>query len=155
MRSVQRLPMPAGWTAARVAQEYLGWLPRFLAPLLRVETEGEQTRFLLWPFRKPLLTLTHVPEWSTEDRQLFFITGGLLAHVAGRGARGRLEFREVLSGRAVLAAVHDFQPRLPWWLYTVSQARVHLWVMQSFARHLAASFGAQRTGVDQSSRSSV
>lgn len=142
VRSVQRLPMPAGWNAARVAQEYLAWLPRFFAPLLRVETEGSQTRFLLWPFRRPLLTLTYVPERSTEDRQLFFITGGLLAHVAGRGARGRLEFREVLSGEAVLAAVHDFQPRLPWWLYTVSQARAHLWVMRSFARHLARSSGS-------------
>jgi hypothetical protein len=139
VRSVQRLPMPAGWTAARVAQEYLAWLPRFCAPLLRVETEGDQTRLLLWPFRRALLTLTCAAERNTEDRQLFFITGGLLAHVAGRGARGRLEFREVLSGEAVLAAVHDFQPRLPWWLYTVSQARVHLWVMRSFARHLARS----------------
>ena len=137
VRSVQRLPMPARWTAAKVAQEYLAWLPRFFAPLLRVETDGDQTRFLLWQFRKPLLVLTHVPERSTDDRELFFITGGLLAHVAGRGARGRLEFREVLSGEAVLAAVHDFQPRMPWWLYTVTQARVHLWVMRSFARHLA------------------
>lgn len=80
-----------------------------------------------------------MPERSTDDRQLFFITGGLLARVEGAGERGRLEFREVLSGEAVLAAVHDFRPSLSWWLYTMTQARVHLWVMRSFARHLARS----------------
>lgn len=154
VRSVQRLPLPPGWTAARVAREYLTWLPRFFHPLLRVETDGARTRFLLWPLRRPLLELTHVLERSTDGRQLFFITGGLLARVEGPGKRGqlefrgRLEFREVLSGEAVLAAVHDFRPSLSWWLYNVTQARVHLWVMRSFSRHLARSSqsaGGQRS----------
>jgi hypothetical protein len=37
----------------------------------------------------------------------------------------------------VLAAVHDFSPRLPWPLYNSTQALVHLLVMRQFRRHLA------------------
>jgi hypothetical protein len=51
---------------------------------------------------------------------------------------GRLEFREVLDGRFVLVAIHDFAPALSWALYSVTHALVHLWVMWSFERHLTA-----------------
>jgi len=50
--------------------------------------------------------------------------------------RGRLEFREVLNGRYMLAAIHDFYPALPWYFYIFSQALVHLMVMKLFGRHL-------------------
>jgi hypothetical protein len=62
------------------------------------------------------------------------VRGGLFSKKSGRG---RLEFREVLGGEACLAAIHDFKPRLPWFIYKVTQALVHLWVMKQFARHLA------------------
>ena len=58
----------------------------------------------------------------------------LYAH--NTGLRGRLEFREVLGGRYVLAAIHDFTPSLPWFIYNQTQARVHLWVMHAFQRYL-------------------
>ena len=74
-------------------------------------------------------------ERSSPERQLFYVTGGLLAETSGP-RRGRLEFREVLGGAAVLAAIHDFTPTLPWWVYQVTQALVHLLVMRSFGRHL-------------------
>ena len=41
--------------------------------------------------------------------------------------------------RHLLVALQQYRPRLPWYLYLLTQARVHLWVMRSFARHLAAS----------------
>jgi hypothetical protein len=53
-----------------------------------------------------------------------------------RTRRPRFEFREVLNGSAILAAVHDYRPRLPWPLYNAFQARVHVWIMRLFARHL-------------------
>ena len=37
----------------------------------------------------------------------------------------------------MLAAVHDFVPRLPWPIYTATQAPAHLGVMWAFGRHLA------------------
>ena len=32
--------------------------------------------------------------------------------------------------------MQDFHPRLPWWIYTLTQARVHAFVMWGFGRHL-------------------
>jgi len=134
VRSVQRLPMPEGANAWWVADEYARWLPDFMAPFLRVEVdEDRRTRFFVRGMSKPLLDLKF-DNVSRSDRQLFWIVGGLLAR---RQDRGRLEFREVLGGRAVLAAIHDFQPRLPWWIYRFTQVLVHLFVMKSYGRHLA------------------
>ena len=69
------------------------------------------------------------------DHWLFYVTGGLLAATGGP-RRGRLEFREVLGSTWVMAAIHDFTPTLPWFIYKASQAVVHLVVMRSFGRHL-------------------
>ncbi len=141
VRSVQRLRLPPGRDAAWVAEEYLRWLPRGARPLLRVERDGLRIRFFLAPTRRVLLELTSAPERSQPDRQLLYVTGGLLA---ARGGRGRLEFREA-PGDTVLTAVHDFEPRLPWWIYRFTQATVHLWVMWRFGRHLDRSARADAT----------
>lgn len=136
VRSVQRLPLPPGRDARWVAAEYARWLPRFMRPFLRVDVDVDGTcRFGLWPLRAPLLVLSFAKERSHDDRQLYYVTGGLLARVVERG-RARLEFRSVLDGRFVLAAIHDFVPRLPWFVYSSTQAIVHLFVMTSFGRHL-------------------
>jgi uncharacterized protein YbjT (DUF2867 family) len=134
-RSVQRMPCPPSFTARDVANEYLRWLPRLAWPMLQVHVEhGRIAHFELRPVGT-LLTLRFAADRSPEGRQLFFVTGGLLA---GKGDRsGRLEFRRVLDGEAVLAAVHDFAPRLPWYVYNSTQALVHLGVMWGFRRHLS------------------
>ncbi len=133
-RSVQRMPCPPNFTARDVANEYLRWLPRLGWPMLRVRVEhGRVAHFTLWPVGR-LLTLRFAADRSPKGRQLFFVTGGLLA---GEGERsGRLEFRRVLDGKTVLAAVHDFSPRLPWYVYNSTQALVHLGVMWGFRQHL-------------------
>lgn len=134
--SVQRLQVSQKQNATAVAEEYLLWLPRALRPFLTVQVENEATcSFFLAPLRKPLLVLVMSHERSTSTRRLFYVTGGLLAGES-EGARPRLEFRSVLQGRFVLAAIHDFVPRLPWLLYKITQAIVHLFVMKAFARHL-------------------
>ena len=43
----------------------------------------------------------------------------------------------MLGDGIVLAAVHDFVPRLPWLVYKYTQALVHLLIMRAFGRHLA------------------
>jgi len=63
------------------------------------------------------------------------VTGGRLA---AKTERGRLEFRVTPDGEHLLTAIHDFVPRLPWWLYLISQTLVHRWVMAQFGKHLAA-----------------
>lgn len=134
VRSVQRLPLPRGRNAAWVAEEYMRWLPGGMRPL-RVEVDGQRVcRFYLRGVREPLLQLSFAPDRSGEDRQLFYITGGLLA---ADGGRGRLEMREAPDRKTVIAAIHDYRPRLPWSVYKNTQALVHLAVMYMFGRHLA------------------
>ncbi len=155
VRSVQRLPLPAGRDARWVAHEYMRWLPSFVWPFLVCQVDDQRVvRFKLRFTPIVLLELTYAPERSSEDRQLFRITGGILARV-DTDAHGRLEFREVLSRSAILAAIHDFRPALPWYVYSVTQAVVHLWVMKSFGRHLASPRLELSSGAGPEDRSKV
>ncbi len=138
VRSVQRMTLPAGRDATWAARAYLTWLPYFLWPLLRVNEAGHHHRIALRGVGVDLLELTWSPERSTPDRALLYVTGGALARVSDEG-RGRLELRTVLDGRVLLAAIHDFEPRLPWPVYLATQAQGHLAVMAGFRRHLATS----------------
>lgn len=133
VRSVQRLPRPEGADAQWIAQEYLRWLPRFMRPLLSTEREGLLVRIKFRFMRRPLLTLRFAPTRSRSDRALFRVEGGLLAATP---AQGRLEFRLAPNGRDLLAAIHEFVPRLPWFLYMGTQALAHLFVMWRFGAHL-------------------
>ncbi|MEY4615237.1 MAG: hypothetical protein RJB66_197 [Pseudomonadota bacterium] len=134
VRSVQRLPLPAGKDAEWIKQQYIEWLPRFLSPLIVVKQKENLIKFSLLGSPISFLELSFSEERSSSDRQLLHVRSGLLA---AKNNRGRLEFRVVLNRRFVMAAIHDFQPSLPWYIYQVSQARLHLLVMNAFARHLA------------------
>lgn len=136
VRSVQRIPLPAGRDALWAAHEYMHWLPDGAGGPIRVEIDHERTcTFFFAGFSKPLLVLRFAPERSAPDRQLFYVIGGALAR---KTERGRLEFRVTPDGTHLLAAIHEYAPRLPWGLYRISQAWVHRWVMWRFGRHLAA-----------------
>jgi len=135
-RSVQRLPLPPGYTARDVAHEYIRWLPRFGWPLLNCSVEGKRVcKFQVRPFGLTLLEITYAPDESPEGRHLFYVTGGLLADLS-TGNEGRLEFRRALNGEYVITAVHDFAPMLPWYVYNATQALAHLLVMNRFGGHL-------------------
>jgi uncharacterized protein YbjT (DUF2867 family) len=137
VRSVQRLPLPEGISAAWVAEEYYRWLPRFVWPFLKCVVDGKtgRCRFYFGSRRVLLLELAYSDKRSTQDRVLFYITGGILAKTHDN-QKGRLEFREMLNRTCVLAAIHDFTPTLPWYFYNLTQAIAHLIVMRSFGRHL-------------------
>lgn len=134
VRSVQRMVIPRDKAPTWAAKEYLAWLPTTLKGLILVKTPRENVaEFVLRPIGVSLLILEYSAAQSTATRALFRITGGLLARGDGRD---RFEFRLGLGGESLLTAVHDFAPRLPWWLYRQTQARFHLHVMRRFARHL-------------------
>jgi hypothetical protein len=135
-RSVQRLPLPKGRDALWLAAEYAAWLPQALRGGVRVERTEKGLRLFLRGLEWPLLTLDFRPDRSGPNRALLEVSGGMLAGQAI--GFPRLEFRTIPDGSGALAAVHDFRPRLPWWIYTRTQAYAHLWVMWRFGRHLAA-----------------
>lgn len=147
VRSVQRLVLPPGLSARAVMAEYVRWLPWAFRWLLEGETDPDgnvRISLRLPGYRVSLLELTFGRERSPEsDRQVYFITGGALARrIAPRTRRPRLEFREVLDGRVVLLAIHDYRPKLPPWIYERTQALAHVLVTRSFARHLSRLAGS-------------
>lgn len=147
VRSVQRGPIPDFMSAADAAKEYMAWLPKALRPFILVEVKDNDVNFSFISKRLRLLTLKRSPERSEDDRQIFYIKGGLLAAPQDRG---RLEFREVLDKKWMLAAIHDFYPALPWYVYVYTQALVHLAVMKFFSRHLRLIAEGKRACVHKS-----
>lgn len=135
VRSIQRFPNTGRNSALWVANRYAIWLPSFFRFLIRgkVSDRGELGFHLLWG-KKPMLQLTQIPDRSDEGRQLFYITGGWLVR---RFDYGWLEFREVLDSRYIISAIHEFVPRLPWFVYVHTQAKLHLWVMNRFKKYLS------------------
>ncbi len=134
VRSVQRLKLPLGKDAKWVKDQYVNWMPRFLSPLIAVKKVDDLTRFSIIGSQLNLLEMKMSEDRSNDDRQLLYVTKGLLV---SKENRGRLEFRVVLRREYVIAAIHDFKPALPWFFYKYTQAKIHLLVMNAFARHLA------------------
>jgi uncharacterized protein YbjT (DUF2867 family) len=137
VRSVQRMPLPVGWDAQAVAAEYGRWLTRSLGGLVNVErTEVGVLRFAGPGGRGTWLELSPTPfARGNRRRCAFYISGGWLARPVE--PPGRFEFRLFPENGCLLASIHGFSPRLPWWVYASTQALIHLAVMRAFGRHLA------------------
>jgi uncharacterized protein YbjT (DUF2867 family) len=136
VRSVQRMALPAGWSAGQVAREYGIWLSSRYRGLLKVDTDSAGVvRFSLLSRRIVLLELTPSPFSEDERRCAFYISGGLLSRTVD--PPGRLEFRTFAQRGCLIASIHGFVPTLPWWLYVNTQARAHLLVMRAFGRYLS------------------
>lgn len=134
--SIQRLKLPHAKDANWVSKEYAEWLVRSVfRPVIRVEfSQQGMLDFYLICFNICLLKLK-LSERSSPDRTLFYIVGGILDKNSA-AYRGRLEFREVLDKKYIMASVYSFSPKLPWIIYKYTQAIVHLLIMRAFGRHL-------------------
>lgn len=133
VRSVQRLALPKDWNAEQVSKEFIRWVPRMSLFLLKVLVDGSKINFCLIGTKIKFLTLEYSEKRSWANRRLFYVRDGLLVK---KGNKGRLEFRVVTGGKAVIAAIHNFTPALPWYIYLWSQAQVHVLVMNLFGKHL-------------------
>jgi uncharacterized protein YbjT (DUF2867 family) len=130
--SIQRGRLKHGQTASWAAEQYLRWLPQGMKGLnpIGIGFEGESTHFRLGK-RGPVL-LSFIRD-RDADYESFRVTGGWLAK---RNQQGRLEFRTALNSSLILTGVHEFEPRLPWWIYRFTQALFHTWVMHRFLRFI-------------------
>ena len=131
VRSIQRLPELQDLTSFVIAKEYMTWLPQFFKFFIKVNVSNEKAKFKC--LGMTLLELSHITERSNDDRDLFFITGGILCK---RRDHGWLEFRQVNQKKWTLTAIHEFVPTLPWWIYRFTQALIHEWVMKKFGQYL-------------------
>ncbi len=134
VRSVQRLTTKTEYKASEVGVEYMKFLGLFFSPILKVKIKGGAIGFYFPLIPRALLILSYSHRRSDQRRVLFYTRGGLLSR---REGKGRLEFRVLEGMGIILAAIHDFRPRLPWTLYRATQAIVHVWVMRSFGRYLS------------------
>lgn len=137
VRSIQRILPPPGLDAAWVAGNYFRWLGRCCGGLVVTEMDaaGHWTVATRWP-RLRLLRLEWAPERSDPHRQVYRIAGGLLAR-PGDDHQARFEFQSLLDGRYTMTAIHDYAPALPWFIYRLTQAPLHLWVMRRYQARLA------------------
>ena len=103
-----------------------------------VETSEQETTIRLRGGRAPLLRLRPREATASAGRYVLDVAGGLLAAEAPTGDP-RLEFRSTPDGEGAIAALQDFAPRLPWWIYLWTQAPLHAAVMAAFRRWLRRS----------------
>jgi uncharacterized protein YbjT (DUF2867 family) len=137
VRSIQRIILPPGEDAVWVAGNYFRWLGACCWPLVgtRLDETGRCDVYFRFP-RLHLLTLQRLADESSPQRQVYGIAGGLLSRSDGR-SRARFEFQTLLGERYTMAAIHDYAPALPWYLYLWTQAVAHLMVMRRYQRRLA------------------
>lgn len=134
VRAVHRLTLPPHRDVRWLVDEYFRWLPACFRPFIGVDHPRRNiVRILFSPLSHPLLVLEYDRRASDDQRELFWLRSGLLVDPH---EPGRLEFRTLLDGTVVLAAIHEFRPRLPWYVYVGTQARFHHFVMGAFDRHL-------------------
>jgi uncharacterized protein YbjT (DUF2867 family) len=137
VRSIQRIILPPGQDATWVAGNYFRWLGACCWPMVAtlIDDSGRCSVYLRFP-RLQLLTLQRLEEESRPQRQVYAIVGGLLSRPEIQ-AQARFEFQTLLADRYTMAAIHDYAPALPWYLYLSTQAMAHLMVMRRYQRRLA------------------
>ena len=136
VRSIQRLRLPARRNAEWLADHYFKWLGALMHPFIRtIRDEDGSWAVRQRPGNLTMLQLTFIPDRSSPDRRMYFITGGLLARFLG-GRTARFEIRDLLKGQFSMVAIHDFDPSLPWLFYRFTQAVVHGLVMKGFQGHM-------------------
>ncbi|MBC61769.1 MAG: hypothetical protein CMP11_04865 [Zetaproteobacteria bacterium] len=132
VRSVQRLQTLYRFNAQEVSERYFNWLKSNF-PFLFVEKENNWISIYFRGIKKPLISLFKDEKSSREDYALFYIKAGLLSQETNRG---RLIFRTIIKSRYTMVEIHDFIPRMPWYIYKYTQAIIHLVTMKMFNLHL-------------------
>ncbi|WP_240418790.1 NAD(P)H-binding protein [Paenibacillus periandrae] len=136
VRSVQRILLPEGKNATWTAAYYLSWLSSFAKPLLRtIIDDSGICRVYIACDRRPLLELTYSSPSSASAYAVYQITGGTFVNTK-ESLHGRLEFMQIPGTQECIVAIHDYVPSLPWFLYSFTQAKVHIWVMYAFRKNL-------------------
>lgn len=131
VRSVQRGPMPAGWTIENIAWYYFGWLDEIVYNFVNTVIENKTVYIHLLDNPSPVLILKLNETSSTEDIIIFEIIGGTLRKNMAKKTQ-RFEFRKLAVTDEFIMALHDYEPSLPWPIYKLTQAPIHLLVSRIY-----------------------
>lgn len=121
VRSIQRAPLPPGWSVEDAAWYYFTWIDEIVYGLLNTTIENNKVSIRLLDKPKPVLELTFNKERSEDDIVLFEITGGSLKKRTTNKEQ-RFEFRKLPGREEFIMALHDFEPSLPWPVFKMTQA---------------------------------
>ena len=132
VRSIQRLETLYRFNAWEVSELYFNWLHSNF-PVIAIRRTTDRINICVSGFSKPLISLEKNAEISSKDYCVFYIKEGSLSM---GGGRGRLIFRTIIDGRNTMVEIHEFVPRLPWYIYKFTQALFHLATMKMFNRYL-------------------
>lgn len=121
VRSIQKAPLPAGWSVKQVANYFFHWLDEILHGLINVELDGNEYKVYLSNLDEPVLIATYNGADSVDDIEIYYITGGLLSKKQPNKL-ARLEFRQLGTNEEFIMALHDFEPNMPWGVYLFTQA---------------------------------
>lgn len=124
VRSIQKAPLPEGWSVKKAANYYFEWLNEILYNVVNVVAENGQYKIYVTKLDQPVLVATYDAEESVDDIEIFQITGGMLSKKQPNKI-ARLEFRRLGNKEAFIMALHDFEPNLPWGIYVFTQAPLH------------------------------
>ena len=136
VRSIQRMPLPDSWSAPKLSDVYASWINRFTLSIIREDKNADGIlRFRLIGSRITLLEFTPTPySLDCRYRRAYYITGGILSEKVD--PPGRFELRIFPELGCLITAIHGYNPKIPWWLYSITQAYVHLGVMKAFSHYL-------------------
>ncbi|PSC77088.1 NmrA family protein, partial [Mammaliicoccus sciuri] len=121
-------------TIEDVANDYKEWLNDLNNKIISTEYINGRYMISLFPIKNPILILEKSDSRSDVNRQLLYITGGGFSKNKNKG-RARMEFRRVLNKNECIVAIHEYEPTLPWIIYKLTQARIHLYVMILYNIH--------------------
>lgn len=131
VRSIQKAPLPDGWTVKQVADYFFHWLDEILHGLVNVKMDGNQYKVYLSNLDHPALVAEYDEADSVEDIEIYHITGGSLARRQPNKV-ARLEFRKIGNSDEFIMALHDFEPKLPWGVFLFTQAPVQALVIRIY-----------------------
>ncbi len=134
--SIQRFEAPAIDTGEALAQSYFTWLRKRIFGLTVKQVDGVTA---LRQFGVKFMSLRAVHAGASSETQVYVAEDGWLLQ---KDSLAHFEFRVSPASREALVILHGFEPALPFWLYRLTQAQVHQFSMNWFAKSLVA--GAAR-----------
>lgn len=134
VRSIQSLNIPEGISMEGALSLYGRFLRTLHGRLINGVYDGEYFTIVLKPFNIPLIKMQHAKYSERMTGVIMDITGGLLVGPSAR--QPRFEIRRLGKDTTqCIIGLHDFVPSLPWGLYRLIQAPLHVAVSHLFRKY--------------------
>src|SRR5699024_6187368 len=113
VRSIQRAPIPTGWSLEYIAWYYFGWLDDIVYNVVNTVIKDQKVYMYLLDRPEPILILEFKNELSEEDIVIFEITGGSRSKKTN-GKRQRFEFKKLADEDEFSVGLTGVNTSLSW-----------------------------------------